>query len=106
MKRMRGGKRGNEMSRYIDADEFERTLMFSEEIYEALDEDALLVVIGKLSDAPTIDIVFCKECIHCADDYIDVGMGTMPQFTCEMGVGGDIVSPDDFCSYGERKEGE
>ena len=58
-----------------------------------------------ISECEVIDIVRCKECKYCADDYIDVGMGTMPQFTCEMGIGGDVVSPDDYCSYGER-EGE
>jgi len=50
------------------------------------------------------DVVTCKECIHCADDYIDVGMGTMPQFTCELGRCGESVQPNDFCSYGNRSE--
>lgn len=65
-------------------------------------------IIDMLADLPTIDIVHCEECKHnpkrtndfaygrcvcCCeddwygyvpdDDYIDVGMGTMPQFTCE-----------------------
>ena len=50
------------------------------------------------------DVVTCKECVHCADDYIDVGMGTMPQFTCELGRCGESVQPNDFCSYGNRSE--
>lgn len=47
------------------------------------------------------NLVTCRECVHCADDYIDVGMGTMPQFTCELGRCGESVQPNDFCSYGE-----
>ena len=89
------------MARLIDADELK--VKIDQSVFDADDNEWMKTLID---NAPTIDIVFCKECIHCADDYIDVGMGTMPQFTCEMGVGGDIVSPDDFCSYGERKESE
>lgn len=50
------------------------------------------------------DVVACEECVHCANDYIDVGMGTMPQFTCELNRCGESVQPNDFCSYGERIE--
>ena len=51
-------------------------------------------------NAPTIDIVRCKECIDfCYDDHYKC-------YGCanDHGLCGDI-DPDDFCSYGER-EGE
>ena len=47
-------------------------------------------------------IVRCKDCIHCADDYIDTGEGLMPAFTCEDVFCGGSVEPDGFCAWGER----
>ena len=40
--------------RPIDADAFERELMFSEEAFETLDDDEMAFVLRKLADAPTI----------------------------------------------------
>ena len=52
-----------------------------------------------IADAPTIDIVFCKECKHfCGGDACNIWFD---------GIGfWETVNPDDFCSYGERKESE
>lgn len=47
--------------RLIDADAYEHDLMFSEEVYEAVDDDALRLVLNKLSDAPTVDAVERKS---------------------------------------------
>lgn len=52
-----------------------------------------------LLEAPTVDaveVVRCRECKHLmfSDCYGECGKGHM-----------GIVSPDDFCSYGERKGG-
>lgn len=91
------------MSRYIDADAIKDKAWKaeSEACFYALED---VVSVTDIDEAPSIDIVRCKECIHCADDYIDVGMGTMPQFTCELGRCGEFVQPNDFCSYGSRSE--
>jgi len=83
------------MSRYIDAD----ALLKAVERYftgalTASEREKIL------ADAPSIDIVRCKECIHCADDW----NGNQPMFTCELGRCGESVQPNDFCSYGERRE--
>ena len=51
-------------------------------------------------------VVRCKDCVHCADDWINVVMGTMPQFTCELGMCGESVTEHDYCSWGERREDE
>ena len=53
----------------------------------------------QIADAPTInavEVVRCFECKHLmfSDCYGECGKGHM-----------GIVSPYDFCSYGERKEG-
>lgn len=52
-----------------------------------------------VEQAPTVDaveVVRCKDCKYLmfSDCYGECGKGHM-----------GIVSPDDFCSYGERKEG-
>ena len=52
-----------------------------------------------IEDAPTVDaveVVRCKDCKYLmfSDCYGECGKGHM-----------GIVSPYDFCSYGERKEG-
>ena len=52
-----------------------------------------------IEDAPTVDaveVVRCKDCKYLmfSDCYGECGQGHM-----------GIVSPYDFCSYGERKEG-
>lgn len=52
-----------------------------------------------IDDAPTVDaveVVRCKDCKYLmfSDCYGECGKGHM-----------GIVSPYDFCSYGERKEG-
>lgn len=58
-------------------------------------DDAICLI----DDAPTVDaveVVRCRDCKHLmfSDCYGECGEGYM-----------GIVSPDDFCSYGRRKEG-
>lgn len=66
-----------------------------------IDADALKIpseeMIAKMiiNSAPSIDIVFCKECCH-----KDIYKG---ELFCRIHT--DDVKADDFCSYGER-EGE
>ena len=45
-----------------------------------------------MADAPSIDIVRCAECIERDDDWCMYWQ--------------NVINPDDFCSYGERKESE
>ena len=54
-----------------------------------------------LREAPTVDaveVVRCRECKHCDPEnyHCDHPMGTAAPLRRK---------PDDFCSYGERKEG-
>lgn len=57
-------------------------------------------------DAPTIDavpVVRCKDCKH--RKYLRGA--TADAYTCSLGWGlSGIVAEKDFCSYGERKDGE
>ena len=55
-----------------------------------------------LREAPTVDaveVVRCRECKHCDPEngHCDHPMGTAAPLKRK---------PDDFCSYGERKEGD
>lgn len=85
--------------RLIDADALKEVL------HGTIDWLDLIGVDKAINDAPTIDaepVVRCKECIHCADDW----NGNQPMFTCELGRCGESVMPNDFCSYGERRDNE
>ena len=79
----------------IDRDEFED--LFHKQIEWGAD-DLIAAVDDALQDAQVVDsvqVVRCKDCKHLmfSDCYGE----------CEKGYLG-IVSPDDFCSYGERIE--
>lgn len=55
----------------------------------------------QIANAPTVDaveVVRCRECKYCDPEnyHCDHPMGTAAPFRRK---------PDDFCSYGERKEG-
>ena len=59
-------------------------------------------VIMMIKTAPTVDaveVVRCRECKHCDPEnyHCDHPMGTVAPLRREH---------DDFCSYGERKEGD
>ena len=79
------------MSRYIDGN-----------VLKANINTAFWSEIGKLIDnAPSIDIVFCKECKWA--DWYKTADGKQFCYCMETGSAGRTA--DDFCSYGER-EGE
>ena len=99
------------MSKYIDADavkkdiarlhvlndeaEIRRTYEYNPHVTTTDFEETLVSVFDAIDDAPSIDIVRCKECKHCStyDNELFCSIHT------------DDVLADDFCSYGER-EGE
>lgn len=72
------------MSRYIDADAFLKEYC---EPYPHV----FMAISRAMADAPSIDIVRCKECKRFGDEgwcfWRDVS-----------------IRPNDFCSYGERRE--
>ena len=51
-----------------------------------------------------VEVVRCKDCKYCVDDKYDTGYGVQPHFMCDYTESG--VNPDDYCSYGERKDGD
>ena len=62
-------------------------------------------LLGLIENAPTVDAVVvtrCKDCKHCTETADYGGRGL---FCAIWGRGWHRVQPDDFCSYGEPKEG-
>lgn len=57
-------------------------------------------IVTLLENAPTIDavpVVRCRECVKHGTEYCPL----MNHY-----IGEDETDPDDFCSYGQRKESE
>ena len=55
-----------------------------------------------INDAPTIsavNVVRCRECVHNHPEFV----GNEAQW-CELYR--TTINPDDFCSYGQRKEAD
>ena len=78
------------MSRWIDADALIRSVV--EKLYTT---NYFSHIIKMIDEAPSIDIVRCKECKH---NPKDIG------WACCLLTGSNMCKPDDFCSYGERRE--
>jgi hypothetical protein len=61
--------------------------------------------IEKVNRLPMIEVVRCKDCRHCTHDENIIGAyGYCYHFGCY--AHDPMVEADDFCSYGERREGE
>ena len=87
----------------IDADALHRKVKTETNPYgkPTIDYDSGVKVLEWIDKAPTIDavpVVRCKDCKHCDPEtnHCDHHMGTVAPLRRK---------PDDFCSYGERKEG-
>ena len=87
-----------------DVGELESAMLFKAEHIKAKAAPELFVAVAemlsRLWDSATkrVDVVRCWECKHCDPEnhHCDHHMGTAAPLRRE---------PDDFCSYGERKEG-
>lgn len=91
------------LMKLIDADALHRKVKTETNPYgkPTIDYDSGVKVLEWIDKAPTIDavpVVRCRECKHCdpENNHCDHHMGTAAPLRRK---------PDDFCSYGERKEG-
>ena len=84
------------MSRYIDADALKEKFINSDAngIALAIDKYALKCI----DDAPSIDIVRCKECKWAKANGAYQWCGRLDSTA--------RITADDYCSHGERKESE
>lgn len=85
------------MSRYIEADAVEKAIC--KRVYAVEVED----ILAEMANAPTIDIVRCKECKFSAR-YVDDGHIECRLYSHPLRHDYHEMKPDDFCSYGERSE--
>jgi hypothetical protein len=91
------------MPRYIDAELLKEKIfpigMVADGNY-GINAKAIKVAIDNQPTADVVEVVRCKDCCWC--------IVTSPPYAaayCIKGMRSIIVEPDDFCSYGERKEG-
>jgi len=75
------------MSRWIDYDAINYR---NDKLHDKSDEflNGVVYMAQRIEEAPSIDIVRCAECTERDDDW------------CMYW--GNVINPDDFCSYGER----
>lgn len=60
----------------------------------------IMGMIDSLPAADVVEVVRCKDCIKCVHDKI------FGHYWCNRMNSTYKVKPDDFCSYGERMEGD
>ena len=87
--------------RLIDANAFLKDILtegIGKTIIEYSESD-IGYMIRKLPTVDAVEVVRCRECKHCDPEthHCDHHMGTVAPLRRK---------PDDFCSYGERKEGD
>ena len=86
------------MAGYIDVDKFADAIC----IFPAIDEQSACAVISLLRRQSTADVAEVVRCGKCKHSF-NAGMSGMycehPDNIMPLGC-----NPDDFCSYGERKE--
>ena len=87
------------MSRLIDANAFLKDILtagIGKTIIEYSESD-IAYMIRKRPTVDVVEVVRCRDCKHLmfSDFYGECKRGNL-----------GIVNPDDFCSYGERKDGD
>lgn len=81
------------MNRWIDADALSRYLT---------DDWGDIVTADEIDNAPSIDIVRCKECKYFIDNLTEDDTDEAYD-SCRWDWSRKIPTADDFCSYGERE---
>lgn len=107
------------MSRYIDKDILLETIeeltwyhpVQGGEMVEGAKEtgwyksDDVYKAIDALRSADALKVVRCKDCKYLKSFTSQYGAGRFCECPCSFG-GQGIKKPDDYCSYGERKDNE
>ena len=61
-------------------------------------------LLGLIENAPTVDAVVVTRCKDCKNAYINSFSAAPGETLCTLS--GQPMQQDDFCSYGERRDGE
>lgn len=87
--------------RTIDADKFILALMDAS--LSSVDEDTILDLVDSVPTVDAVIVTRCKDCVHWDDDPDTYGADYGPKGKCMKSF--ETMCADDFCSYGERKDG-
>ena len=87
--------------RLIDADKFVLALMDAS--LSSVDEDTILDLVDSVPTVDAVVVTRCKDCVHWDDDPDTYGADYGPKGKCMKSF--EPMCADDFCSYGERKDG-
>ena len=94
------------MARLIEADTLHRKVKMETNPYgkPTIDYDSGVKVLEWIEQAPTVDavpVVRCRDCKHWHKDTVFCGYMSYGEASERV-----IWYADDFCSYGERKDGD
>lgn len=87
--------------RLIDADKFVLALMDAS--LSSVDEDTILDLVDSVPTVDAVPVVRCKDCKWFADNNDGDWFGCWLFQTIQI-IPEDTPKPDDFCSYGERRD--
>lgn len=95
--------------RLIDGDKAQAVLMnIAEHLAEVGNTElagalgAAVEIIGKQRTVPAVEVIHCRDCKHYDNPICEVHSEWPDQYNTGHTA---YMEPDDFCSYGERKEG-
>lgn len=89
--------------RLIDADKFVLALMDAS--LSSVDEDTILDLVDSVNTVDAVPVVRCKDCKWFIENNNDEWWGCWLYHTIKV-TPEDAPKPNDFCSYGERKDGD
>ena len=93
------------MARLIDAEKAKFFIADVLDIFKVPVGDRMADRLLKTIDAiPTVDAVEVVRCKDCKKSMVNPFMTENPNMVCTRLWNNYVVKPDDFCSYGERKD--
>ena len=92
--------------RLIDANDAEK--FARERILDAKERFLILDFLRECSTVDAVEVVRCKDCKYYCQDKINGAICRHPELDYEIECYDHWINtnPDDFCSYGERKDGD
>ena len=91
--------------RLVDANDAEK--FAREHILDAKERFLILDFLRECSTVDAVEVVRCKDCKYYCQDKINGAICRHPELDYDIECYDHWINtnPDDFCSYGERKDG-
>ena len=90
------------MAEYINRETAVRAVMAAKWV-DGSDGAMAMEIVASPPAADVTPVVRCKDCVHWDDDPDTYGADYGPKGKCMKSF--ETMCADDFCSYGERKDG-